>query len=235
MIVPRLIERKRDGGLLDAGEIRELVLAYAGDRVPDYQMAALLMAIYFNGLDRGEMNALMDAMLESGERLDFSSLPLPRIDKHSTGGVGDKTSLILAPLIASLGVAVPMMSGRGLGHTGGTLDKLESIPGFRTSLSLAETEKQVARIGCAMLSQTHEIVPADRKIYALRDATATVEVIPLIAASIMSKKISESLTGLVLDIKRGSGSFMPELDQEIALANAMIELGDAHDCPVVAL
>jgi pyrimidine-nucleoside phosphorylase len=235
MIVPRLIERKRDGGRLDAEEIRELVLAYAGDRVPDYQMAALLMAIYFNGLDRGEMNALMDAMLESGERLDFSSLPLPRIDKHSTGGVGDKTSLILAPLIASLDVAVPMMSGRGLGHTGGTLDKLESIPGFRTNLSLAEAEKQVARIGCAMLSQTHEIVPADRKLYALRDATATVEVIPLIAASIMSKKIAESLTGLVLDVKSGSGSFLPRLKDELALAKAMIDLGASHGCPVVAL
>src|SRR2546423_1572315 len=235
MIVPRLIERKRDGDRLEAEQIRELVLAYADDRVPDYQMAALLMAIYFNGLDRGEMNALMEAMLESGRRLDFSRLPLPRIDKHSTGGVGDKTSLILAPLIASLGVAVPMMSGRGLGHTGGTLDKLESIPGFRTALTLAEAEKQVAKIGCAMLSQTDEIVPADRRIYALRDATATVEVIPLIAASIMSKKISESLSGLVLDIKRGSGSFLPNLDDEIKLAEAMIGLGDQHGCPVVAL
>src|SRR3954453_15640924 len=153
MIVPRLIERKREVAHLPAEEIRELVIAYADDRVPDYQMAALLMAIYFNGLDRAELNALMEAMLESGERLDFSRLPLPRIDKHSTGGVGDKTSLILAPLIASLGVAVPMMSGRGLGHTGGTLDKLESIPGFRTSLSLAETERQVERIGCAMIGQ----------------------------------------------------------------------------------
>src|SRR3954465_2574744 len=235
MIVPRLIERKRDGGQLTSGEIHELVTAYADDKVPDYQMAALLMAIYFNGLDRAEMNALMEAMLESGERLDFSRLPLPRIDKHSTGGVGDKTSLILAPLIASLGVAVPMMSGRGLGHTGGTLDKLESVPGFRTGLSLAEAERQVAAVGCAMLSQTEEIVPADRKLYALRDATATVEVIPLIAASIMSKKISESLTGLVLDIKRGSGSFIPDLDAEIQLAHAMIDLGAQHGCPVVAL
>src|SRR3954466_4071961 len=235
MIVPRLIERKRDGGQLTAEEIRELVIAYADDRVPDYQMAALLMAIYFNGLDRAEMNALMEAMLESGERLDFSRLPLPRIDKHSTGGVGDKTSLILAPLIASLGVAVPMMSGRGLGHTGGTLDKLESIPGFKTGLTLAQAQKQIAAIGCAMLGQTDEIVPADRKMYALRDATATVEVIPLIAASIMSKKIAESLSGLVLDIKRGPGSFLPELDDEIRLAEAMIDLGVQHACPVVAL
>jgi pyrimidine-nucleoside phosphorylase len=235
MIVPRLIERKRDGERLEPAEIRELVLAYATGAVPDYQMAALLMAVYFRGLDRDEMNALMDAMLESGNRLDLTRLPTPRIDKHSTGGVGDKTSLILAPLIASLGVAVPMMSGRGLGHTGGTLDKLESIPGFRTALPLAEAEKQIARIGCAMLSQTDEIVPADRRIYALRDATATVEVIPLIAASIMSKKIAESLTGLVLDIKRGSGSFLPKLDDELELAKAMIDLGARHRCPVVAL
>ncbi|MDP9204642.1 MAG: thymidine phosphorylase [Gemmatimonadota bacterium] len=235
MIVPRLLERKRDGERLEAREIRELVLAYAVGGVPDYQMAALLMAIYFRGLDRDEMNALMDAMLESGKRLDLSRLPQPRIDKHSTGGVGDKTSLILAPLIASLGVAVPMMSGRGLGHTGGTLDKLESIPGFRTALSLAEAQKQITGIGCAMLSQTDEVVPADRKIYALRDATATVEVIPLIAASIMSKKIAESLTGLVLDVKRGSGSFLPKLDDELELAKAMIDLGARHGCPVVAL
>jgi pyrimidine-nucleoside phosphorylase len=235
MIVPRLIERKRNGEKLEPGELRELVLAYAAGRVPDYQMAALLMAIYFRGLDRGEMNALMGAMLESGQRLDLSRLALPRIDKHSTGGVGDKVSLVLAPLIASLGVVVPMMSGRGLGHTGGTLDKLESIPGFRTALTLAEAERQIAKIGCAMLSQTAEIVPADRKIYALRDATATVEVIPLIAASIMSKKIAESLTGLVLDIKRGSGSFLPKLEDGIELAQAMIDLGVQHACPVVAL
>ena len=235
MIVPRLIERKRDGGRLEPPEIRELVIAFSEGKVPDYQMAAFLMAVYYRGLDRSETNALMDAMLESGSRLDFSHLSKPRVDKHSTGGVGDKTSLILAPLIASLDVAVPMMSGRGLGHTGGTLDKLEAIPGFRTSLSLEEAERQVEKIGCAMIGQTKEIVPADRKLYALRDATATVEAIPLIASSIMSKKISESLTGLVLDIKRGSGSFMPELDQEIALANAMIELGAAHACPVVTL
>jgi pyrimidine-nucleoside phosphorylase len=235
MIVPRLIERKRDGGRLEPKEIREIVLAYAEGRVPDYQMAALLMAMYFRGLDGGEMSAMMDAMMESGKKLDLSRLPMARIDKHSTGGVGDKTSLILAPLIASLGVAVPMMSGRGLGHTGGTLDKLESIPGFRTALSLDEAQKQIARIGCAMLSQTDEIVPADRKMYALRDATATVEVIPLIAASIMSKKLSEGLTGLVLDVKRGSGSFLPNLEDELALAKSMIDLGSAHGCPVVAL
>ncbi|HZE07701.1 MAG TPA: thymidine phosphorylase [Gemmatimonadaceae bacterium] len=235
MIVPRLIERKRNGESLEPSEIRELVLAYTAGDVPDYQIASLLMAIYFRGLGRPEMNAMMDAMLESGKQLDLSRLGVPRIDKHSTGGVGDKVSLILAPLIASVGVAVPMMSGRALGHTGGTLDKLESIPGFRTALSLAEAETQIASIGCAMLSQTEEIVPADRKLYALRDATATVEVIPLIAASIMSKKIAESLTGLVLDIKRGSGAFLPDLTDEIALAEAMIDLGAQHACPVVAL
>lgn len=235
MIVPRLIERKRDGGRLEPDEIRELVLDYSAGRVPDYQMSALLMAIYFRGLDRDEMRAFMEAMLASGKRLDLSRLGMARIDKHSTGGVGDKTSLILAPLIASLGVAVPMMSGRGLGHTGGTLDKLESIPGFRTALSMAEAERQIARIGCALISQTDEMVPADRRIYALRDATATVEVIPLIAASIMSKKLAEGLSGLVLDVKRGSGSFLPELEDDLELAKAMIDLGSSHGCSVVAL
>jgi pyrimidine-nucleoside phosphorylase len=234
MIVQRLIERKRDGQTLDAPELRELVLAYSEGRVPDYQMAALLMAVYFRGLDQSETNALMSAM-DSGKKLDLSHLTVPRIDKHSTGGVGDKVSLVLAPLISALGVAVPMMSGRGLGHTGGTLDKLESIPGFRTALTLDEAERQVEKIGCAMLGQTREIVPADRKMYALRDATATVEVIPLIAASIMSKKIAESLTGLVLDIKSGSGSFLPELDDQLELARAMIGLGADRGCPVVAL
>src|SRR6202022_839433 len=225
MIVPRLIERKRNGEKLEPEELREAGVAYPAGQVPGYQMAALLMAVYFRGLDRAEMNALMDAMIESGKRLDLSRLSVPRIDKHSTGGVGDKVSLILAPLIASLGVAVPMMSGRGLGHTGGTLDKLESIPAFRTAVTLAEGGERITRIACAKLGQTDEIVPADRKIYALRDDTATVEVIPLIAASIMSKKIAESLTGLVVDIKRGSGSFLPELEQEIQLAQAMIDLG----------
>jgi pyrimidine-nucleoside phosphorylase len=174
-------------------------------------------------------------MLDSGDRLTLADLGRPRVDKHSTGGVGDKVSLVLAPLIASLGVAVPMMSGRGLGHTGGTLDKLESIPGFRTNLTLAEARAQIAEIGCALIGQTKEIAPADRKMYALRDATATVESIPLIAASIMSKKLAEDLTGLVLDIKRGSGSFLPQLERDLELAEAMIRLGSDHDCPVVAL
>ncbi len=235
MIVPRIIERKRDGGRLETGEWHELIHAYARGEVPDYQMSALLMAIFFRGLDREEMNALTDSMIESGARLDLSHLKIARIDKHSTGGVGDKVSLILAPVIASLGVAVPMMSGRGLGHTGGTLDKLESIPGFRTDLTLDAARAQIDRIGCALIGQTSEIAPADRKVYALRDATATVEVIPLIAASIMSKKLAEGLTGLVLDVKEGSGAFLPESEKGIALAKAMIDLGADRGCPVVAL
>ncbi len=209
--------------------------AYAAGEIPDYQMAALTMAIYFRGLDREETRALTDAMLHSGATLELSHLRQPRIDKHSTGGVGDKVSLILAPLVASLGVTVPMMSGRGLGHTGGTLDKLESIPGFRTALSLPETVRQLEAIGCALIGATGDIAPADRRLYALRDATATVESIPLIAASIMSKKLAESLTGLVIDVKVGSGAFLPELDRGLELARTMIELGADHGCPVIAL
>src|SRR5215210_2806829 len=224
MLAHRLIERKRDGGRLEPGEWRALAMAYASGHVPDYQMAAFLMAVYWRGMDRGEIAALTDAMLGSGSRLDLSHLSVPRIDKHSTGGVGDKVSLILAPLIASLGVAVPMMSGRGLGHTGGTLDKLESIPGFRTNLTLSEAARQIESIGCALIGQTREIAPADRKLYALRDATATVEVVPLIAASIMSKKLAEGLTGLVLDVKEGSGAFITDPDRTGRLANAMIQL-----------
>jgi pyrimidine-nucleoside phosphorylase len=235
MIVPRLIERKRDGGRLEDSEWHELIRAYARDEVPDYQISALLMAIYFKGLDRGETSALTDAMIESGATLNLDHLSAPRIDKHSTGGVGDKVSIVLAPLMASLGVAVPMMSGRGLGHTGGTLDKLESIPGFRTDLSLADAARQVEAIGCALIGQTSEIAPADRKLYALRDATSTVEAIQLIAASIMSKKLAEGLTGLVLDVKQGSGAFMPDTARASKLARAMIQLGADRGCPVVAL
>jgi pyrimidine-nucleoside phosphorylase len=235
MLARALIERKRDGGRISPAEWRTLMSQYATDEVPDYQMAALAMAIYFNGLDRDEIGALTDAMLHSGAMLDLDHLVMARVDKHSTGGVGDKVSLVLAPLIACLGVAVPMMSGRGLGHTGGTLDKLESIPGFRTDLSLARATEQLERIGCALIGQTREIAPADRRLYALRDATATVESIPLISASIMSKKLAEGLTGLVLDVKRGSGAFLPELDRGLDLARTMIELGADHGCPVVAL
>ena len=235
MLAYRLIERKRDGGRIDAGEWRALVLAYAAGHVPDYQMSALLMAALLRGLDHGETVALTEAMMASGLRLDLSHIRQPRVDKHSTGGVGDKVSLVLAPLVASLGVAVPMMSGRGLGHTGGTLDKLESIPGMRTDLTIREAVTQLERTGCVLIGQTEEIAPADKKLYALRSATATVESIPLIASSIMSKKLAEDLTGLVLDVKRGSGSFMPDLDRGLDLARTMIELGADHGCPVVAL
>jgi pyrimidine-nucleoside phosphorylase len=230
-----LIERKRDGGTLGPAEWRALMAAYAAGDVPDYQMAALAMAIYLNGLTRDETRALTDAMLRSGATLDLTHLGKARLDKHSTGGVGDKVSLVLAPLIACLGVAVPMMSGRGLGHTGGTLDKLEAIPGFRTGLSLTEATRQLEALDCALIGQTGEIAPADRKLYALRDATGTVESIPLIAASIMSKKLAEGLTGLVLDVKVGSGAFLPELDRGRELARTMIELGADHGCPVIAL
>ncbi len=235
VLAQRLIERKRDGGRIEPGEWRALTSAYAAGHVPDYQMAAFLMAAYIRGLDRAETNALTDAMLATGATLNLDHLDTGRVDKHSTGGVGDKISLVLAPLVSSLGVAVPMMSGRGLGHTGGTLDKLESIPGFRTTLSLAEATQQIDRIGCAMLSQSAEIAPADRKMYALRDATSTVESVPLIAASIMSKKLAEGLTGLVLDVKRGSGAFLPDLERGLELAQTMINLGEDRGCAVVAL
>jgi pyrimidine-nucleoside phosphorylase len=235
MNVVELIERKRDGGRVEAAEWRTLMRAYAADEVPDYQMSALAMAILFQGMEDDEIEALTTAMLESGRMLELGHLKVPRIDKHSTGGVGDKVSLILAPLVAACGIAVPMMSGRGLGHTGGTLDKLESIPGFRTRLSLEETAAQVERLNVAMIGQTKEIAPADRKFYSLRDATATVEAIPLIAASIMSKKLAEGLTGLVLDVKTGAGAFMPKIEDAIKLAHTMIALGERRGCPTVAL
>ncbi len=235
MVIPRLIERKRDGGALAEAEWRELVQAYTAGRVPDYQMAALLMAVVFRGLEPPELDALTEAMLASGDRFRFDGWTTPRVDKHATGGVGDKTSLILAPLLAACGVAVPTMSGRGLGHTGGTLDKLEAIPGFRTRLTLREAEAQVRAIGCVMLGQSDEIAPADRKLYALRDVTGTVESVPLISASIMSKKLAEGLSGLVLDVKTGSGAFLPEPGRALELARTMIGLGVARGCPTVAL
>jgi pyrimidine-nucleoside phosphorylase len=235
MFVPGLIERKRDGGALSGDEWRELMGAYAAGAVPDYQMSALLMAIFLKGLTREETAGLLDGMMASGSRLDLSAAGKPVIDKHSTGGVGDKVSLVLAPLVAACGVAVPMISGRGLGHTGGTLDKLESIPGFRTNLSLQDTQAQVARIGCAMIGQTPEIAPVDKKLYALRDVTATVECVPLIAASIMSKKLAEGNTGLVLDVKQGSGAFITDPERSLQLAKTMIELGADRGCPTVAL
>jgi pyrimidine-nucleoside phosphorylase len=235
MIVIPLIERKRDGGALSREEWRSVILAYARDEVPDYQMAALLMAVLFNGLAPHELGALTDAMVESGASLSFAADTPPRVDKHSTGGVGDKVSLVLAPLVASVGLAVPMISGRGLGHTGGTLDKLQSIPGFRVDLSLSQAREQVERLGVALIGQTGEIAPADRKLYALRDATATVDAIPLMAASIMSKKLAEGLNALVLDIKTGSGAFLPELDDGLELAETMVRLGHERGCPTLAL
>ena len=235
MFVPGLIERKRDGGALSAAEWRELLGAYGAGTVPDYQISALLMACFLKGLTREETAGLLDGMMASGSRLDFSGIGRPVLDKHSTGGVGDKVSLILAPLIAACGVAVPMMSGRGLGHTGGTLDKLESIPGFRTDLTLEQTRAQVEKIGCAMIGQTPEIAPVDKKLYALRDVTATVECVPLIAASIMSKKLAEGLNGLVLDVKQGSGAFITDPERSLTLAKTMIELGEDRGCPTVAL
>lgn len=235
MFVVPLIERKRDGAALSAEEWSALIAAYTEGRVPDYQLSALLMAVVFRGLERHELAALTDAMIASGDRLSFDGWSTPRIDKHSTGGVGDKVSLILAPLVAACGVAVPMMSGRGLGHTGGTLDKLEAIPGFKTGLSLAEAKAQVMKIGCALIGQTPEIAPADKRLYALRDVTATVEAIPLIAASIMSKKLAEGLTGLVLDVKHGSGAFLPPTEKGLELAKTMIALGEDRGCPTVAL
>jgi len=235
MIVPRLIERKRDGNRLGEADIRRLILDYAAGKVPDYQMSALLMAVYFRGLEPAELAALTDAMIDSGDRLRFDGHPRPVADKHSTGGVGDKVSLLLAPMVASCGVSVPMMSGRGLGHTGGTLDKLESIPGFRTGLTLREARAQIEKLGCVMLGQTPEIAPADRKLYALRDVTGTVESIPLISASIMSKKLAEGLNGLVLDVKTGSGAFLPDPARAVELAGTMIGLGEARGCPTVAL
>ena len=233
---PRLtIALKRDGKRLTPAEWRAFIRAYTAGDVTDYQMAAFLMACFLRGLDREETAALTQAMLDSGRRLELAHLGCPRIDKHSTGGVGDKVSLVLAPLVSSLGIAVPMMSGRGLGHTGGTLDKLEAIPGFRTRLSLDEATAELERIGCTLIGQTDEIAPADKKMYALRDATATVEAIPLIAASIMSKKLAEGLTGLVLDVKRGPGAFLADVDAQLELAQTMVSLGADHGCPVVAL
>jgi pyrimidine-nucleoside phosphorylase len=231
----QLIERKRDGGRLSGADWRRFIGAYVADELPDYQMAAMLMAVYLNGMDDGETAALLDAMLATGATLPRARGDRVRIDKHSTGGVGDKVSLVLAPLVAACGVAVPMISGRALGHTGGTLDKLAAIPGFRSDLPLDQARAQLDRLGCILIGQTAEIAPADRRMYALRDATATVESIPLVAASIMSKKLTEGLSGLALDVTRGPGAFFPDLERGLALAGTIVALGAAHDCPVVAL
>ncbi|MFO8070602.1 MAG: thymidine phosphorylase [Polyangia bacterium] len=235
LLVPELIRRKRDGESLAADEIRSLIDEYTAGRVPDYQLAALMMAIVFRGLDAGELAAWTDAMLRSGEVLSHERVAGAKVDKHSTGGVGDKISLCLAPAVASLGVPVPMISGRGLGHTGGTLDKLEAIPGMRVDLPVERARAQLEEIGVFMIGQTAELAPADRKLYALRDVTATVESIPLIASSIMSKKLAEGIDALVLDVKVGAGAFMREIDDARALAETMIGIGARSGVRVGAL
>src|SRR5947207_4783684 len=222
-----LIQKKRDGGVLSRDEIQFFIGGVTSGAVPDYQASALLMAVFFRGMTAEETSALTDAMIESGVRLDLSGIAGSKVDKHSTGGVGDKTSLVIAPVVAASGAVVPMMSGRGLGHTGGTLDKLESIPGFRTNLSTAEMKASLASIGCALIGQTAEIAPADKKLYALRDVTGTIECIPLIAASIMSKKIAEGVNALVLDVKSGLGAFMKTDSEARRLARMLVGIGKA--------
>ncbi len=231
-----LIQRKRDGEELGADELAELILGYAREEVPDYQMAAFCMAVYFRGLTSAETFALTDAMIRSGETIDLGAeLGRKVVDKHSTGGVGDKTSLAVGPIVAACGVPFGKMSGRGLGHTGGTLDKLESIPGFRVELSREEFVRQVREVGIAIIGQTADLVPADKKLYALRDVTATVDNVSLIAASIMSKKIAGGADAIVLDVKVGDGAFMKSIADARGLAEAMLELGRHAERDVVCL
>ncbi len=235
MHVTDLIRKKRDGGELQRAEIDFLVDGYTHDQIPDYQMSAWLMAVVLRGMSRAELAALTESMLNSGKVMDFSSLPAAKVDKHSTGGVGDKTSLVLAPLVAAAGVYVPMISGRGLGHTGGTLDKLESIPGFNVNLSTSEFRRVLAACGTSMIGQTPEIAPADKKLYALRDVTGTVESPYLICASIMSKKLAEGIDALVLDVKTGSGAFMKSQEDAALLAELMVETGRRLGKKITAL
>jgi pyrimidine-nucleoside phosphorylase len=230
-----LIRKKRDSGEHSREEIEFLISGYTRGEIPDYQMAAWLMSAWIRGLSSAETTALTQAMLHSGEVLDLSGVPGKKVDKHSTGGVGDKTSLILAPIVAAGGLIVPMLSGRGLGHTGGTLDKLESIPGFDTNLSLKDFRRVLAECGMALIGQTAEIAPADKKIYALRDATSTVENTGLICASIMSKKLAEGLDALVLDVKTGSGAFMKREEDAVGLAEVMVDAGKSMGKKMVAL
>ncbi|MBE2180773.1 MAG: thymidine phosphorylase [Chthoniobacterales bacterium] len=235
MHVPGLIERKRDGGTLSADEIAAIVGGYVRGDVPDYQMAALAMAIFFRGMDDAETTALTVQMRDSGDVFDWPDGTPPKVDKHSTGGVGDKVSLVLAPLLACEGVWVPMISGRGLGFTGGTLDKLESIPGFRVNLPWPEMLAQLESVGCFIAGQTDNLCPADKKLYALRDVTGTVASLPLIVASIMSKKLAESLDRLVLDVKFGRGAFMRKHEDAEKLAAAMVAVGRASGVETTAL
>ena len=228
-----LIKKKRDGKSFSTDEIKFLINHFTRGDIPDYQFSALLMAIFLKGMNDSETAALTNSMLNSGKIINLSSLVGHKVDKHSTGGVGDKTSLIIAPIVASAGIYVPMISGRGLGHTGGTLDKLESIPGFRTDLSLSESMKVLKKCGAVLIGQTKEIAPADKMIYALRDVTATVESIPLITASIMSKKLAEGIGGLVLDIKTGNGAFMKNYKDSIELANSLIHTAKSFNKNVI--
>ena len=230
-----IIQAKRDGRELDEEEIRFFVTGYTSGRIPDYQAAAFVMAVFFVGMTAAETLALTHAMMHTGEVLDLGDVEGPKVDKHSTGGVGDKTSLVLAPLAAACGVRVPMISGRGLAHTGGTLDKLEAIPGFRVTLSLSEFRSVLAQCGLAIIGQTPEIAPADRKLYALRDVTATVDSPPLIAASIMSKKLAEGIDALVLDVKMGDGAFVQSIEEARDLAHAMVSIGRGMQKKVAAL
>ncbi len=225
MTAVELIRKKREGASLSPEELHFIISGYVSGAIADYQMSAFLMAAFFRGMNAEETNAFTREMLHSGEIADLSSVPGVKVDKHSTGGVGDKISLPLAPIVAACGVPVPMISGRGLGHTGGTLDKLEAIPGFNTALSISEYKKVIAEIGIVMIGQTKEIAPADKKMYALRDVTATVECIPLIAGSIMSKKLAEGIDALVLDIKTGRGAFMPSYEKAAELAQTLVDTG----------
>jgi pyrimidine-nucleoside phosphorylase len=230
-----LIQRKRDGEELSPEEIEFLVDGYTRGDIPDYQMSSFLMAVYYSGMSDREVGRLTECMLRSGDTVDLSSIPGVKVDKHSTGGVGDKTSFIVAPLAAAAGVVVPMMSGRALGHTGGTLDKLESIPGFRTDLTAQEFEKQLRELGLCFIGQTDRLAPADRKLYALRDVTGTVESIPLISSSIMSKKLAEGVDALILDVKVGNGAFMKKQVDARRLAQTMVAIGRPLDKKVRAL
>jgi len=234
MIPVELIKKKREGGTLTEEELRWLIQEYVSGGIPDYQMSAFLMACFFRGMSEEETLTFTKLMLHSGDIIDLTDIHGIKVDKHSTGGVGDKVSLILAPIVAACGVPVPMISGRGLGHTGGTLDKLESIPGFRTALSIAEYKSVIRTVGAVLIGQTNEIVPADKKMYALRDVTATVECIPLIAGSIMSKKLAEGIDALVLDVKTGRGAFMQSYNRSLELAQALVRIGTGFGKETVA-